>query len=193
MVGLTYWNPIAKKNVDVTDETPLPVGGGVLGQLWDGDPTQVYSPEGTVNSRLGQIAVLLGQMFYAVNNDNAAQAGVVVYPRGLTTYAGQRTVDGAFTDGGGGLAFGGVASDWAIQVEGKLANGTPQAATAWDVRLELSLNGGLYTEVAAHATGDGNGAVKFVTGKPAPYVRFRVNALTLGSANKLEIAIAARP
>lgn len=59
------------------------------------------------------------------------------------------------------------------------------AATAWDVRLEGSLNGTNWTEIMRHNTGDGDGTVKASTSTvvfPAAWVRTRLVSLTLGSS-----------
>lgn len=68
--------------------------------------------------------------------------------------------------------------------------------TSWDVRLEVELKrsfvgGG--TEILAHTNVDGNGVTKFVTGKPAKFMRVRVAALVLGVGSSIDVQILALP
>lgn len=70
--------------------------------------------------------------------------------------------------------------------------GTGAAASAWDVRLEGSLDGVKYAPLAQNATGDGDGSIKFSTGttfSPVNYIRAYVNSLTLGSATKITATV----
>lgn len=171
---------------------PLPVGGAALGQEWDGDPDHLYSLSGSINGRLG--ALLQTQLdFSAVKTQDAsAVSGVVVFQRGFWGGA-TRSQDGAYTDGGFGNAIEMVCSEWAFCVYGRTGIGNPQAPTTWDVRLEASINGQSWTEIAAHTNADGNGTLKWITGKPAIYVRYRVAALTLGSAANIAVNVVGRP
>lgn len=69
---------------------------------------------------------------------------------------------------------------YALQVKG--STGTP---SAWDVRLEGSLDGANWTGIMSHSTGDGDGTVKVSTNPvifPAAWVRSRLNSLTFGSS-----------
>lgn len=69
---------------------------------------------------------------------------------------------------------------YALQVKG--STGT---ATAWDVRLEGSLDGLNFSQIMGHQTSDGDGVMKVSTGTipfPVLYMRVRTNALTLGSS-----------
>lgn len=67
------------------------------------------------------------------------------------------------------------------------------AATAWDVRLEGSLDGANWTGILAHSTADGDGTVKVSTNPvifPAAWVRTRLNSLTFGSsATRLTVRV----
>lgn len=59
------------------------------------------------------------------------------------------------------------------------------AASAWDVRLEGSLDGSNWTGIMTHQTGDGDGTTKVSTSPvifPAAWLRVRLNSLTFGSS-----------
>ena len=74
---------------------------------------------------------------------------------------------------------------YSVQVSGKGA-----AASAWDVRLEGSLDGANYTLIMTHQTADADGTVKVSTSPvifPALSFRARINSVTLGSATGLNI------
>ncbi len=74
---------------------------------------------------------------------------------------------------------------YALQVKGQSV-----AASAWDVRLEGSLDGTNYSLIMAHQTGDGDGIVKVSTSPiifPATWMRVRVSSVTLGSASKIRV------
>lgn len=74
----------------------------------------------------------------------------------------------------------GPLSDWALQVSGVGA-----APTAWNVNLEISLDGVTFQQVAQHMTTTGNGGVLFVTNKPCLVAQIFIASLTLGSATGL--------
>lgn len=74
---------------------------------------------------------------------------------------------------------------YALQVSGVGA-----APSAWDVRLEGSLDGLKYVSLAQNATGDGDGSVKVATKtavSPMTYVRAYVKSLSLGSASSIKV------
>lgn len=59
------------------------------------------------------------------------------------------------------------------------------AASAWDIRLEGSLDGANWTGIMSHSTPDGDGVMKVSTSPvvfPATYLRVRLNSLTFGSS-----------
>lgn len=97
--------------------------------------------------------------------------------------------------------FTGVASGAAIGVDGRggyavQVVGVGGVPTAWDVRLEGTLNGVNWVELVGmdHVTGDGNGSIVF-SGANKYYVdavRFRVNALTLGPATSINCIVEAQ-
>lgn len=75
--------------------------------------------------------------------------------------------------------------DYSIQVKG-----TGAAATAWDARLECSLNNADFTMIAQHTNVDGDGVVKFSALPLAClYFRSRVSGLTLGTATNIVVTI----
>lgn len=80
-------------------------------------------------------------------------------------------------------------TSYAIQVVG--VGGTP---TAWDVRLEGTVDGTNWTELMGHATGEGNGTVKFSGANryPVDAVRFRVNGLTIAPATDIDCFVEAQ-
>lgn len=68
--------------------------------------------------------------------------------------------------------------------------GTGAVATAWDVRLEGSLNNADFTQIIAHTNVDGDAVVKWQgTANPILYFRSRVAGLTLGSATNIVVTI----
>lgn len=73
---------------------------------------------------------------------------------------------------------------WALQV-----TGTGAAATAWDVRLEVSLDGVGWTGIIQHTQTDLNGITKNLglatIGAPGRFFRIRLNSITLGSATNV--------
>jgi hypothetical protein len=79
--------------------------------------------------------------------------------------------------------------DWALEVKG-----TGAAATAWDVRLEVSLDNATWTEILAHATADGDSVIKWQADRLAYYMRVRVVApLTLGAATNIIVLVSSMP
>ena len=83
------------------------------------------------------------------------------------------------------VALSGVKS-YSIQVKG--TGGTP---TAWNVRLEVSLNNVDFTTVLTHNTAVGNAVVVASTATlfPALFFRSRVQSLTLGPATNIVVEI----
>ena len=78
---------------------------------------------------------------------------------------------------------------FALQVKGVDA-----AASAWDVRLEGSLDGTNFWPIVWNGTPDGDGTVKGSTWTwtpPIPYLRTRIVAVTLGSATGLTVKMLA--
>ena len=74
---------------------------------------------------------------------------------------------------------------FALQVKGVGA-----AATAWDVRLEGSLDGKNFWPIIWNGTPDGDGTIKGSTwtwAPPVAYFRTRIVAVTLGSATGLTV------
>lgn len=61
-------------------------------------------------------------------------------------------------------------------------NGSTGIASAWAVNLEASLDQSTWTIVATHTNATGDGQIIFLTAKSAPYWRFNVTSLTLGSS-----------
>jgi len=79
--------------------------------------------------------------------------------------------------------------DWALQVKG-----TGAAPTAWDVRLEVSLdNGANWTEILAHTNLDTDGGIKWQGDRLAYYMRVRVAGLTLGTATNIVVLVGSMP
>lgn len=80
--------------------------------------------------------------------------------------------------------FGG-SSSFGMQVGG--VGGTP---TAWDVVLEISIDGTMWAESIRHTTEDGMAALLYTQQNPVPvsYMRVRVVSLTLGPATGLLVA-----
>jgi hypothetical protein len=74
---------------------------------------------------------------------------------------------------------------YSVQVKG-----TGAAASAWEVRLEASLDGVNFSQVLQHITSTGDGAILWAT-TPAPslYFRSRCVSVTLGSATNLIVTI----
>jgi hypothetical protein len=82
-------------------------------------------------------------------------------------------------------------STWALQVAGIGA-----VATAWDIRLEGSCNGGAsYTQILAHTTATGHGVVVWSgsSRNTVDMVRVNVVSLTLGGASSMRISIEGAP
>ncbi len=79
---------------------------------------------------------------------------------------------------------------YTIQVKG--TGGVP---TAWDVRLEVSIDNANWTEIGQHATVDGDGVLKFLNTDPkvSLYARFRCAGLTLGPATNIVAWLLASP
>lgn len=74
------------------------------------------------------------------------------------------------------------------------AKGTGAAATAWDMRLEGSIDGTNYTQLLAHATVDGDGVTKWLsTASPCLYFRSRCASITLGGATNVVVTILGTP
>ena len=75
---------------------------------------------------------------------------------------------------------------YAIQV-----TGTGAAATAWDVRLEGSLNGTTFTQILQHTTTTGDTVVLYSGALQAPslYMRSRCAGITLGGATNVVAVI----
>lgn len=69
--------------------------------------------------------------------------------------------------------------------------GSPAAATAWDVRLEGSLDNTNFTQILAHTNVTGDGVVLFSAANLAPalYIRSRVAGLTLTPAGSILVSI----
>ena len=85
------------------------------------------------------------------------------------------------------LSYLGIMEKYALRVQP--VGGSPN----WDVRLEVDLTNNFLdnrTEILDHRQSDGAGATKFVTGKPARYMRYRVANLS-GGAGTLNIQLAA--
>lgn len=81
---------------------------------------------------------------------------------------------------------------------GLQVKGTGAAASAWDVRLRVSLDGTNYTDLLQHSSegGDADGAVKYAPGGaqyPALYFRSRCESVTLGSASDIVVTIVGMP
>lgn len=114
----------------------------------------------------------------------SAVAGLATIPVSTPFNAGLDT----FTAVGAGvtqLALSGVKS-YSIQVKG--TGGTP---TAWNVRLEGSLNNVDFTTILTHNTAVGNGVLLASTTAlwPALFFRARVQSLTLGPATNIVVQI----
>lgn len=68
--------------------------------------------------------------------------------------------------------------------------GTGGAATSWDARLEGSLDGVNFSQVAAHTQLSGNGVVAFASqDSPCRFIRSRVASLVLGTAANIAVHI----
>lgn len=83
----------------------------------------------------------------------------------------------------------GAGRSFALQV---LCEGA--TADAWDVRLEVDLGESFpsnNTQVIQHQQTDGDGVIKWAVDKPALRMRYRVHALTLGSATGITVRILA--
>lgn len=92
-----------------------------------------------------------------------------------------------FTGTASGVVVSSIASPvkfFAVQVKG-----TGAAATLWDVRVECSLDNVNFSQVLAHATGDGDGIVKASSAFLCPYFRSRVHALTLAPATNIVVTL----
>ena len=71
--------------------------------------------------------------------------------------------------------------------------GTGAAATAWDVRLEVSLDGTIWTSLLQHTTVTGDGAIQgSANSYPVLYFRTRIAGLTLGGASNIRVISLAR-
>ena len=69
-------------------------------------------------------------------------------------------------------------------------NGVGAAATAWDVRLDGSLDGTNFWTIVWHGTPDADGTIKGSTwtwSPPVSYMRVRIVSSTLGSATGLTV------
>ena len=77
-------------------------------------------------------------------------------------------------------------SVFAVQVKG-----TGAAASAWNVRLEGSLNNTEFSTILTHTEVTGDGVVLYSgsTLSPSLYVRSRVASITLGSATDIVVTI----
>lgn len=100
-----------------------------------------------------------------------------------------KTRSDTFTVAGSGTTIDASASPmsaYAIQVKG---TGAP--ASAWDVRLEGSLNGVNFTQILAHTNATGDGVVLWTGSLEAPalYFRSRVESVTLGGASNIVVTI----
>jgi len=69
--------------------------------------------------------------------------------------------------------------------------GTGAAATAWDVRLEGSLDGTNFSQIIQHTDAVGDGVLKSTgtTFSPVLYFRSRCASITLGSATDIVVTI----
>jgi hypothetical protein len=76
----------------------------------------------------------------------------------------------------GGVPF----YQYTLQVKGQ--GGT---LTSWDARIEGSIDGANWTQIAQQNTTDG--ATVFVVDKPAPLVRVNLAALSLGTATSIDV------
>jgi hypothetical protein len=65
------------------------------------------------------------------------------------------------------------------------AKGQGGTLTSWDARIEGSINGTDWTQIAQQNATDG--ATVFVVDKPAPVVRVNLAALSLGSATSIDV------
>ncbi len=77
-------------------------------------------------------------------------------------------------------------SSYSVQV-----TGTGAAASAWDVRLEGSLDNVVFTQILQHLNTTGDGVLLFTGANlfPALYVRSRCASITLGSATNIVVRI----
>lgn len=100
--------------------------------------------------------------------------------------------------GSGALAATGISLITAVEgrsIYGLQVTGQAVPATAWDVRLEGSVDQLSWTEILSHVTSDGDGEIKFSGGNryPVEWVRINVNALTLGPAGFIQVSFEAMP
>lgn len=159
-----------------------------LGYTEPGSPTHVFdiekmggSPE-KVRERvqLAGSGTVLAEVV-RVRNDAAASTdyGLVVRPIAVVTRSD--TYTGA-ANGTTASATGWPPKHFALQVVG-----TGAAATAWEVRLEGSLNGSNWMEMARHTQNDGDGIVVPQGFGPFPllHLRTRCVSVTLGGATNI--------
>lgn len=66
---------------------------------------------------------------------------------------------------------------------------TGTTATAWDMRLEGSLDGTNFSQIIAHTNADTDGFVKFASNSPILYFRSRCAGITLGLATNIVVTI----
>lgn len=102
----------------------------------------------------------------------------------LSTSTSYAVVNATATKNGG--PFSEPVKFYSLQVKG--STGT---VTAWDVRLEASIDGLYFSPVVTHQTTDGNGTVKTSTiaaaGFPATYMRIRTATIDTSTIKTLVI------
>ena len=112
-------------------------------------------------------------LFVPVVNANGDVTGYVPHKE-------ERVVTQNFVATGSGAIISFEKSKSSFALQGKLKDG----ATAFDARLEGSLDGSNYTEVLqATETTPGDGTLIFVSGKPVLHVRIRMNVVTAGAGS----------
>jgi len=92
------------------------------------------------------------------------------------------------TTSASGIKMQAVPSKFALQVSGLNSSGTTQAASAWNVALEGSLDGYNWTAIQTHVSGTNADGVVVWGGSnfyEVNYIRLHCISLTLGSAAKI--------
>lgn len=81
---------------------------------------------------------------------------------------------------------------WTLQLSGLNSSGTPQAASAWSLIVEGSIDGINWSQIFNHISGtNADGSIMFsgANDYPVNYIRMRMVSLTLGSASKVRVSL----
>jgi len=144
----------------------LPAGSAVIG-LWDG--TNLQAARGTIDGR-AEVHLFSAEAQVFESSSQSIAIGSSSAAETFTT-----TTSGTTNTPLRAVKY------WSVSVKG-----TGAGATAWDVRLEGTLDGTNWTQILAHTNADLDGTLKpLTTPFPATSFRLRCAGLTLGGATNI--------